>query len=421
MGKRNDNRRPRRAVSAVVTTAALVAAVTVIAPRLVPGDKLAARVAEAVAAATGAEVTVGSAHLTLLGGPGLQVTDARVVRQGQYDVALDRADISLAVLPLARRQLVVDGARARGRTAHVSWRGQSLALSTFDVKASGLNYALPKLDAAARGAGVAAGPLLPADLKGSLSVTLAHGAWSSFAVDDLALQASLKQGIVTVRSLACRTAGGDVSATGSWNPGPAGAAAAVDGVIRLAGVDAAALLRPWAPEVATQLDARVSGDARLACTLGDAATIRATLAGDGRLHAARGTLRTGPWLAEAKPYLGSRQDLVDIRFDQLRHVFRVGNGSYQLDTLAIRGPDTNWDLQGALGFDGSADLAVHLCLPPDFVPNLGSMTMYAMALRDAERRVNLDITVRGPLADPMVGLDFVAMSKRLAKPRGAAG
>ena len=309
--------------------------------------------------------------------------------------------------------------RARGRTAHVSWRGHPLALSAFDVKASHLNYALPKLDGAAGGSGAAAGPPLPADLKGSLSIALEHGAWSAFAVDDLALQASVKQGVVTVRSLACRTAGGDVSVTGSWSPGPAGAA--VEAVVRLAGIDAAALLRPWAPEVATQLDARVSGDARLACTLGDAATIRATLTGDGRLQAAGGTLRTGPWLAEAKPYLGSRQDLVDIRFTRLRHVFQVGSGVYQLDTLAIRGPDTNWDLQGTLGFDGNSDLAVHLCLPPDFVPNLGSMTMYAMALRDAERRVNLDITVRGPLADPVVGLDFVAMSKRLAKPRGAPG
>jgi hypothetical protein len=312
-------------------------------------------------------------------------------------VALERAELSLAVLPLVGKRLVVDGARASGAAAQATWRGQPVALADFALKARGLNYELPKPGQVAAPIG---GPLLPPGLEGSLSVKLGHGAWTTFAVDGLELEASLRKRVVIVRSLSCRTAGGAVSATGTWDPTVAGAAA-VEGTVRLEGVEAAALLRPWAPEVATQLEARVSGEAKLACTLGDAATVRSTLSGQGRLRADEGVLR--------------------VRFTELRHVFRVSGGAFAVDTLALRGPDTDWDLAGTLGFDGSTDLTVHLCLPPDFVPNLGSMTMYALALRDTERRVNLDITVRGPLADPVVGLDFVAMARRLAKPRSNAG
>jgi hypothetical protein len=421
LAKRDDNRRARRgrrAGTALVVSAATLAAVVFIAPRLVPGPMLAGRVVEALTAATGAEVTVGQARLTLVGGPGLQVSNARLVRAGSYDVALERADVSLAVLPLVGKRLVVDGARASGAVAQATWRGQPVALADFALKARGLNYELPKPGQAA--VAPAGGPLLPPGLEGSLSVRLGHGAWTTFAVDDLELEASLKKQVVIVRSVSCRTAGGGVSATGTWDRAVAGAAA-VAGTVRLEGVEAAALLRPWAPEVATQLEARVSGDAKLACTLGDAATVRSTLSGEGSLRADTGVLRTGPWLADAKQYLGDRQDLIDIRFTELRHVFRVAGGTFAVDTLALRGPDTDWDLAGTLGFDGNTNLTVHLCLPPDFVPNLGSMTMYALALRDAERRVNLDITVQGPLADPVVGLDFAAMARRLAKPRSDAG
>jgi hypothetical protein len=420
LAKRDDNnraRRGRRAGTALVVSAAALAAVVFIGPRLVPGTMLAGRVAEALTAATGAEVTVGQARLTLVGGPGLQVSNARLVRRGSYDVALERAELSLAVLPLVGKRLVVDGARASGAAAQATWRGQPVALADFALKARGLNYELPKPGQVAAPIG---GPLLPPGLEGSLSVKLGHGAWTTFAVDGLELEASLRKRVVIVRSLSCRTAGGAVSATGTWDPTVAGAAA-VEGAVRLEGVEAAALLRPWAPEVATQLEARVSGEAKLACTLGDAATVRSTLSGQGRLRADEGVLRTGPWLSDAKQYLGDRQDLIDVRFTELRHVFRVSGGAFAVDTLALRGPDTDWDLAGTLGFDGSTDLTVHLCLPPDFVPNLGSMTMYALALRDTERRVNLDITVRGPLADPVVGLDFVAMARRLAKPRSNAG
>ncbi len=417
-GNDGRSRRARRGAVALAATVATGALVVLAGPRLVPGTMLAGRVTEALATATGAEVTVEQARLTLVGGPGLQVRGAHLQRTGAYDVRLERADVSLATWPLVSRRFVIDAVRARGASGTADWRGRPVTLAGFELKARGLDYVLPVPGAAAANAGTVRAPLVPPGLDGDVSLALGQGTWSSFTVADLSLQATLDKGTVILRSLSCRTAGGAVSATGTWDPAASGGPA-VEGVVRLDGVDARALLQPWAPEVASQLEARVTGEAELACSPGDATRLLSTLQGKGSLRAGQGVLRAGPWLAEAKPYLGERQDLVDIRFDSLRHAFHVGGGAFTADTLALRGPDTDWDLAGTLGFDGNADLGVHLRLPPEFVPNLGSMTMYVMALRDAQKRVNLDITLRGPLADPVVGLDFAAMARRLAKPGGA--
>ena len=417
-GNDGRSRRARRGAVALAATVATGALVVLAGPRLVPGTMLAGRVTEALSAATGAEVTVEQARLTLVGGPGLQVRGAHLQRTGAYDVRLERADVSLATWPLVSRRFVIDAVRARGASATADWRGRPLTLAGFELKARGLDYVLPVQGAAAANVGTMRAPLVPPGLDGDVSLALGQGTWSSFTVADLSLQATLDKGTVILRSLSCRTAGGAVSATGAWDPAASGGPV-VEGVVRLDGVDARALLQPWAPEVASQLEARVTGEAELACSPGDATRLLSTLQGKGSLRAGQGVLRAGPWLAEAKPYLGERQDLVDIRFDSLRHAFHVGGGAFTADTLALRGPDTDWDLAGTLGFDGNADLGVHLRLPPEFVPNLGSMTMYVMALRDAQKRVNLDITLRGPLADPVVGLDFAAMARRLAKPGGA--
>ena len=113
-------------------SAAALAAVVFIGPRLVPGTMLAGRVAEALTAATGAEVTVGQARLTLVGGPGLQVSNARLVRRGSYDVALERAELSLAVLPLAGRRVLTGagfGSLSRCRFAMCSATLAASALS----------------------------------------------------------------------------------------------------------------------------------------------------------------------------------------------------------------------------------------------------------------------------------------------------
>lgn len=408
---------------AVLLVLALVA--LVVAPRLMPGDRLAARVASALAAATGADVEVGSASLTLAGGPGLHLRDVRLRDGDRHDVSLSQMDVSLAVSPLLRRTLIVDGVRAAGPSARAVWQGQPLALTDFALRADHLSFPVPLAAdlggvAQSEGPGAAPGAWLPAGLSGSFSGTAAAAGWSSFELSDVACSGTVRRRVLTVHALTAGCGGGHLEAAGTvdFAADPAGA---FDGGVRVEAVASGALLSAWTPDLASQLSAPLTGSARAACRLGNAATARATLVADGRLTGGAGILHAASWLGDAERFLGDRQDLVDIRIRELKHVFRVAEGRYQVDTLTIDGPDTQWDLGGSATLDGVLDMGVHVRLPAGFTPQLGSLSFFAEALRDDERRVNLDLRLRGPLPDPAVTLDLTALSRRARKPATDVG
>jgi len=138
-------RRPRwaRALTGLALVVALGSGIVLVAPRLVPGDRLVSRATEALAAATGADVTIGAAQLTLVGGPGLRLREARIRRADQYDVELEQVAVSLAVWPLLRRQIVIDGLRARGPAARALWQGRPVELSGFALRGDRLRLNVP--------------------------------------------------------------------------------------------------------------------------------------------------------------------------------------------------------------------------------------------------------------------------------------
>lgn len=426
-GRSGARGRGRRPVAALVIVGAVVALLVLAGPRLVPGDRLAARAAEALAAASGARVTVADASVTLLGGPGLRLRGVRLEAPPAWEATLESADVSLAVAPLLARRVVVDRVLVRGSQAAGAVSGRRAGLSSFALEVSGLNLAVTGpggLATAAAAAPAGAGLQLPAGLAGAFELRAAGAALDSFSLADVTLAGRLQDGRLALESLAAACCGGAVAGTGSLALGtpPRAWEAALD----LEGVDAAALLGPWAPEVAAQLDLRLTGAVRVSGAAGaDAAATLAGLAVGARLGAGEGMVRAGPWLAGAEPYLGERQDLVDVRVSDARLAARLEGGRCLVDTLRLRGPDTDWDLSGVIGLPGAApggdtggdiDLAVHVRLPAGFTPQLGAMTFFAEAMRDAEERVNLDLALRGPLAAPAVNLDLAAMSRRVRKP-----
>lgn len=417
-GSKAQRRRARRSRSLAVLAlvVALGSGLVLIAPRLVPEDRLASRAAEALAAATGADVTVGAAQLTLVGGPGLRLRRTRIARADQYEVELEQLDVSAAVWPLLRRQLVIDGLRVRGPAARTLWQGLPVELSGFEGRADRLRLVVPLTPGEAAPAARTSSDLIPADLTGSFTFSAARASWSTLVLDRVEVSGGIARRVLEVRSLAAGCGGGGItaSATVDFASVPGGALA---GELSVDDVEARALLGAWVPEVTAQLDARLTGGVRAQCGLLDATTMLSTLEAEGRLGTGEGVLRAGPWLGEVEPYLGDRLDLVDIRIRELRHAFRVADGRYLVDTLTIDGPDTEWGLRGAVGLDGRLDLAVHLRLPAGFTPQMGKMTFFAEVLRDADRRVNLDFRLKGPFADPAVTLDLSSLSR---KPTGAA-
>lgn len=428
--KRNSRTGAARRFTLLVAAVVLIAvALAVVVPRLLPADRLAGRVGQALAAATGAQVEVGAARLSLVGGPGLHLRDVRFQSGAAGQASLTKLEVSLAVWPLVQRRVVIDGLRAEGRDLRWPWQGQSLAATDFVVRADRFHLPVPLGDIAAatggtRGAAPSPAPVaagwIPAGVAGDFALSAATARWSTFELEKLEITGGVERRALTVHSLTAVCGGGQLEAAGTidFAADPAGA---FDGGMRVDAVASGPLLGAWAPELAAQLAVPLTGSVRTACRLGDAAVVRATLVADGRLTGGEGVLHAGPWLGDVAPYLGDRRDLVDIRVRELQHVFRVADGRYLVDTLTIDGPDTGWELNGSAGLDGDLDLLVHVRLPAGFTPKLGAMTFFAEALRDDDRRVNLDFRLRGPLPDPAVTLDLSALARKAKRPAPGTG
>lgn len=428
--------RGRRALGALVVLALLVAAVMIGVPRLVPGDRLTAQAAEALAAATGARVTVEAASATLVGGPGLRLRGVRLEANEAWQVTLETAEVSLAVAPLLGRDLVIDRLVATGPAATALAGGRAVALTSFTLEANGLGLALtvPAAEAGPSGAASAAGPgaRWPEGLRGTVKLRAAQVDIGGFTLADVEAVVRPQGRRLVIDAVTATCGGGDLALDGEVDLGAV--PAAWDGSLQLAGVDAAALLGEWVPTVASQLDTRLTGEVRAGGVMaagdviaGDVAAgdvALAALRAEAHLGVGGGVVRAGPWLESAAPYLGARQDLVDVKVAEGRLAARIAEGRCLVDTLVLRGPDTDWTVAGVLDLvapPGTAtgpaiQMGVHLRLPPGFTPELGSLTFFAEAMRDPEGRINLDLGLRGPLANPAVTLDLAAMSRRM-RPR----
>ncbi len=435
MGERKTGSRRGRRTAGLLAGLAALALLVIAGPRLVPGDRLAARAAEALGAAIGARVSVERAEAMLLGGPGLRLYGVRLDAGSAWQARLESAEVALAVAPLLGRRLVVDRLVVRGPEATTVAAGRTVVLTDFalDAKGLGLDLADHSEGAAAPRPGAGGAATLASGLGGKMALEAAGLSVGMFALAAITAEVRPAVGRFTLSSLVARCGGGDLAGEGWLDLGSA--PATWEASIRLEGVDAAAMLGEWAPDVASRLDVRLEGDVRAGGQLaaagppagGNSATpgaveALAALRADARLGGGEGLLKAGDWLAGAGSYLGDRQDLVDVRLSAARLVARLEKGRCLVDTLTLRGPDTDWDLAGmvdvvapGVGSEPALDLGVHLKLPPGFTPELGSLRFFAEALRDPQGRINLDLAVRGPLAEPAVTLDLVAMSRRLQR------
>lgn len=422
MAKKGDRRgsgRARRVVGGLAATVAVLAAIAIVGPLLVPSSRLAPRVVEALAAATGTEVAVDQVRVTLAGGPGLALRGVHLALVPGSETVLEQASASLAVVPLLRRELVVDHVKACGPALRTNWQGQVLELDSYELDAKGLNLLVARLGGgtdATLPAATGPGLRLPADLAGQIRLKAARGTWLALALDDVVLEAQLDGRVITVASLVAACGDGRLEVSGAVDlSGPVPVLR--DGRAGMQGLRAGALLGVWAPTVASQLEVRLDGAITAA---GDLAgpDVLAGLVAEAHLGLTEGLVRAGPWLADVSPYLGDRQDLVDIRIDSGRLAVRLAEGKCLIDTLTTVGPDTDWDVAGQIALSGlpaaerTLDLAVHVRLPAGFTPVLGSMTFFAEAMRDTDRRVNLDLRVNGTLPEAAVTLDLAAMSRR---------
>lgn len=175
---------------------------------------------------------------------------------------------------------------------------------------------------------------------------------------------------------------------------------------QLDGLPVGTVLELFAPSAAPYLAGDADGAVRGRFRLGDPAVVRGSLALTGEAVLNDGVIHASEWLEGVSRYLGDRQDLKEIAYHSLRHRLEVVDGRYRIRDLNLRGRDTDWTGEGWLGLDGAIDMTLRAKLPPGFTPDLGVMTPLAEALRDADGRLTLDLTLTGRAARPTVGLDL---------------
>jgi len=411
-------------VPAVIVVLLLLFVVMAI-PALLSGDGVRQMLVQQVSDATGATVELGEASVRVLphlavhlgqghiAGTGAALTE----HQGSdfdlvaYEAAIEVVEVRVALWPLLSRRIKVLGVEVVLEHLSVTLPQDRLLVEQAVLTVRDLRLGVPgQNEPAATGGPRPPGELIPGDLycRGDLSVSrlTVHGT----RYVDLRAEMELDGPLLTVDPVRIGLAGGEITGTFviDWMRDPWGE---LDFSFATTGVPAAALLAPWAPDLGNKLETVLVGEGSGQCSLRDQATTMATLDVTGQAGAGEGVLHAADWLREVRPYLGQRQDLVEVRFRELVHAFRVENGRYLVQDLFIDGIDTQWRGEGWVGLDGTIDLRLGARLPAGFTPDLGRWSFMADALRDQQGRVNLDLHLTGLSRQPAVAVDLTQLKE----------
>ncbi len=383
-----------------------------------PVDRMAAGLEAEVEKSTGADVSIGGAGLSWwprlgvslqdvrFSGTGAQLTAATGAQNdiGQYSGEAGQLLVRVPLKPLLQKEVVVEAASLDGLDLQLVKGGETLVLKGLKVDVGDLQLDLESLpQSAAEGAPV--GEMIPESLVLSFEGHAESYSQKGLELTDIKFQGGLDTRILTVEAMEAQLGTGrlqgDLEIDYERDP---------RGILEFRAtaekVPGAQLVVAWVPALAERLVADLDGEVSGQVTLGTEEVVRSSLTLHGKLSSGEGELKARDWLKDVVPYLGNRQDLVDISFHSLEHALRVDQGRYHVDRLVLDGSDTRWEAGGSVGLDGTLDLKVKVLLPVGFTPELGQWSMLADALRDDDGRVNLDLSVRGSQSKPQVGLNL---------------
>lgn len=399
----------------------VLAALVLLAPRLVPTDTITDRIVEEVARATGAEVTLAEARIQWRGNWRVTLTEGSIIGTGRalaaatgstnklesYAIAVEELSVVAALWPLLQKKLEVKAVELSGHSLAVRWDKGEAAAAGYKFRLTDLNLGLDQ-PAAATGESVALGDQIPDDLAFSFTATADTLVLQNAPYTNLDLEGGFAAKVLEITSLsAFRSTGrvtGNLSIDFVANPwGYLVFAAEVQEV------PGGTLLEPWTPHIASRLEGALNSRLNGEYDLRDKTTVMRTLIIQGRMSGGPGVLHAADWLRDATPYLGDRQDLKDIHFTDLTHQFEFSQGRYQIRELTLTGGETEWTGAGWLDLEGNIALGIGVKLPPGFTPDLGNFSFLAQGLRDSEGRINLPLKLTGRASRPKVGVDFTRL------------
>ncbi len=402
-----------------------------------PTDQISQRVEAELEKATGAEVTVEGAGISWWPQLGVTLKDIKIQGKGSdlaritgsandvghYAVTLQRFVVQVEIQPLMKKEVVVDAVQLLGLDLDMVLKGEPLKVTGADLAVKDLKISMDAAQEAGKppaGAGKRpVGELIPEELVLAFEGS-AHGLTvRKMPLVDVKFHGDLDARILTLENMTASLGTGllEGNLESAYERNPEGF---LDFEALATAVPAKALLQPWASALGEKLETDLSGKVRGNCLLGEQEVVHRTLSLHGEMSSAEGVLWAREWLGEIAPYLGQRQDLMDIRFNSLRHTLLIDKGRYMVDELFIDGAETQWQSQGSLGLDGTIDLGVNVKLPPGFTPDLGQWSFLAGSLRDADGRINLDLSLSGMAAKPQVGINLGSLQDAAKSDAGEA-
>ncbi len=402
-----------------------------------PADQIRHRVEAELVKATGAEVTIEDAGISWWPQLGVTLKDitiqgkgsdlARITGSanevGHYAATLQRFMVMVEVQPLLKKEVVVDAVRILGLDLEMDLKGEPLKVTGADLAVKDLKISMDAAQEAGKppaGAGKRpVGELIPEELVLAFEGS-SHGLTvRKMPLVDVKFHGDLDARILTLENISASLGTGllEGNLEIDYERNPHGF---LDFEAQATAVPAKALLQPWAPALGEKLETDLGGTVRGSCLLGEQEVVHRTLSLHGEMSSAEGILWAREWLGEIAPYLGQRQDLMDIHFNSLSHSLRIDKGRYMVDELFIVGAETHWQSQGSLGLDGTIDLGVNVKLPKGFTPDLGKWSFLADTLRDADGRINLDLSLSGMAAKPQVGINLGSLQDAAKSDAGEA-
>lgn len=427
----------RKIVIPVGIIFSLVGLVLLAASVFLPKDQIKDRVAAELVKATGAEVKIRSVGVqwwpkfgaTLKDveihgtGPALAAATGSANELGDYSATLERFEIQLALGPLFRKEVLVEAIQLRGldfdsEVKNENYRVVGADLFVNDLKISmdtAMEAGKPQPSAGKR----PTGELIPEDLTLTFAGRSESLIASELPLRDIEFHGDLDTRLLTLESMTASVGDGQLEGNLEidFERNPNGI---LDFEAEAVAVPAKALLASWAPVLGEKLEADLSGSVRGNCLLGTSDDISRTMTLSGDLGSGPGILWAREWLGDIAPYLGHRQELMDIKFSSLSHELRLEKGRYQVENVEINGLDTHWQGNGSLGLDGTIDMGVMVKLPQGFTPELGNLSFLAETLRDGDGRINLDLKLSGMAAKPQVGINLGSVQDAAESDAGEA-
>jgi len=416
---------------------ALVMLVFLVVAFFLPTDQISQRMETELVKATGAEVSIGDTGVQWWPSLGVTLKNCKIQGKGsdlaektgsanelgEYSANLDRFVVQVALGPLLRKEVLVHAIQMHGLDFEAVLRGELFKVVGADLAVKDLQISMEAAKAAgqpkAEEGKLPVGEMIPEDL-----VLAFEGHAESFTAREFPLvgvdfYGDLDSRILTLESITAALGSGRLEGNLEIDY-ERDSNGILDFEAHAETVPAEVLLRRWASSLGEKLETALSGNVRGNCLLGPQEVIRRTLTLTGEMNSESGVLWAREWLGDIAPYLGKRQDLMDIRFDSLSHSLRLEKGRYVVENIEIDGLETHWQGNGSLGLDGTIDLGLKVKLPRGFTPELGQWSFLADTLRDKDGRINLDLHLSGMAAKPQVGLNLGTLQDAAGSNAGEA-